>query len=224
MERPEDKGINSDLSLPNQEIVAVHRADGSGTTFIFSSYLSKVSKTWKEKLGASKEISWPTGVGGKGNPGVAALVKRLEGSIGYVEYAYAVKSNLSTVQLQNKSGSFVKPTTSSFQAAAKKADWKNAPGCVIDLTDQPGDKTWPIVGVSYILIHKDREDAEKGKAMLKFFDWAYANGNSAAKSLHYVPMPSNVVTLVKELWGKQVKAAGEPIWKGTEKAAARAGE
>jgi len=215
------RAINSDLSLPDEEIVVVHRADGSGTTYIFTTYLSKVSKEWKENLGASKEIRWPTGVGGKGNPGVAGLVKRVEGSIGYVEYAYAVKDNLATVQLQNREGAFVKPSTQSFQAAAQKADWKNAPGFVMDLTNQAGDKTWPIVGVSYILIQKDQPDAEKAIAMLTFFDWAYKNGNTAAESLHYVPMPSNVVGLVKDLWGNQVTAQGVGVWKAPHQAVSR---
>ena len=163
---PRIKAINSDLSLPDQEIVVVHRADGSGTTHIFTSYLSNVSKEWKEKKGANKEISWPTGVGGKGNPGVAGLVKRLEGSIGYVEYTYAVSSDLACVQLQNSSGDFVKPSTGSFQAAADKADWQNAAGFVIDLTNQPGNKTWPIVGVAYILLQKEQPDAVKADALL----------------------------------------------------------
>jgi len=206
------RAVNADLSLPDQEIVVCHRADGSGTTHIFTSYLSKVSKAWKDSVGSNKEVSWPAGVGGKGNPGVASLVKRLEGSIGYVEYAYALKDNLSPVQLQSSGGAFLKPSSKTFQAAAEDADWKSAPGFVVDLTNQPGDKSWPIVGVSYILIQKHQEAPEKAREMLKFFDWAYTQGGSMAEALHYVPMPRKVTALVKDLWSNEVASNGEPVW------------
>ncbi|MEW6110723.1 MAG: phosphate ABC transporter substrate-binding protein PstS [Thermodesulfobacteriota bacterium] len=206
------KAVNPDIKLPDQEITVVHRADGSGTTWIFTTYLSKVSPAWKEKVGANKAVSWPTGVGGKGNPGVAALVKQVKGSIGYVEFAYALKEHLKYVQLQNKAGDFVKPAIQTFQAAAENADWENAPGYYMDLTDQPGAKTWPITGTSYILVHKHQPDKDKAEAMLKFFDWCYKNGSNMATELHYVPIPPKVVRLVERHWAQQLSVSGNPVW------------
>jgi phosphate transport system substrate-binding protein len=206
------RAVNPDVKLPDQEITVVHRADGSGTTWIFTTYLSKVSRTWKEKVGANKAVSWPTGVGGKGNPGVAALVKQIKGSIGYVEFAYALKEHLKHVQLQNKAGEFVRPAIQTFQEAAANADWANAPGYYMDLTDQPGAKSWPITGASYILVHKQQPDKDKAEEMLKFFDWCYKNGGNMAVELHYVPIPQKVVRLVEEHWAQQVTAGGSPVW------------
>jgi phosphate transport system substrate-binding protein len=206
------KAVNSNLRLPDQEITVVHRADGSGTTWIFTTYLSRVSEQWKEKVGPGKAVSWPTGVGGKGNPGVAAFVKKIKGAIGYVEFAYALKNRLKYVKLQNQSGEFVKPTIGTFQKAAENADWANAPGFFMNLTDQPGKDTWPITGASYILIYKSQPEAPKAKAMLGFFDWCYRNGASMAKQLHYVPMPATVYKLVEALWKKDVTASGHPVW------------
>ncbi len=196
--------INQDLKLPDQEITIVHRADGSGTTWIFTNYLSKVSQSWKEKVGNGKTVAWPTGIGGKGNEGVSALVKKTEGSIGYVEYAYAIKERLNYVQLQNHAGKFVSPTIESFQAAAANANWENAPGFYMVLTDQPGEKSWPIAGASYILIHKNQPNAEKAQSMLKFFDWSYREGGDAAVQLHYVPIPKKVYNLVQAMWKQEV--------------------
>jgi phosphate transport system substrate-binding protein len=205
--------VNPDLKAPDQEITVVHRADGSGTTWIFSNYLSKVSGEWTEKVGNDKSVSWPTGVGGKGNEGVAALVKKTPGAIGYVEYAYALKERLKFVQLQNKAGRFVTPTIESFQAAAANADWEKAPGFYMVLTDQSGEKSWPIVGASYILVYKDQLDSAKAQAMLKFFDWCFKNGADLAIDLHYVPMPQKVYTLVRALWAKEITTGGNLVWK-----------
>ncbi len=205
--------VNPDLKMPDQEITVLHRADGSGTTWIFTNYLSKISHDWKEKVGGGKSVSWPTGVGGKGNEGVSALVKKTQGSIGYVEYAYALKERLKYVQIQNGAGKFVTPTIESFQAAAANADWEGAPGFYMVLTDQPGDKSWPITGASYILVHRDQLDVSKAEAMLKFFDWCFKNGTEQAVELHYVPMPSKVCNLVKSLWAKEITSAGKVVWK-----------
>ncbi len=205
--------INQDVRLPDLDITVVHRADGSGTTWIFTNYLSKVSAEWKEKIGNDKAVSWPTGVGGKGNEGVAALVKKTNGAIGYVEFAYAIKERLKFVQLQNRAGKFVPPTIQSFQDAAANADWENAPGLFMVLTDQPGEKSWPITGASYILMHKAQQDSNKAQAVLKFFDWCYKNGSDAAVQLNYVPIPSKVSAMVRTLWGKTISSNGQPVWK-----------
>jgi len=206
------KAVNSDTKLPDQEITVVHRADGSGTTWIFTTYMCKVSSAWKEKVGAGKAVSWPTGVAGKGNPGVAALVKQVKGSVGYLEYAYVLKEPLKYFELQNREGDFLEPSIQNFQAAANNADWENAPGYFMDLTDQPGAKSWPIVGVSYILVHKDQPDKGKAEAMLKFFDWCYRNGGDLAKELHYVPIPQKVYNLVQKHWAREITANGTPVW------------
>lgn len=204
--------INPDAKLPDQEITVVHRADGSGTTWIFSTYLSKTSSAWKEKVGAGKTLSWPTGVGGKGNEGVTALVKKTEGTIGYVEFAYALKERLKYVQLQNRAGKFVSPTIETFRSAAANADWAKAAGFYISLTDQPGDRSWPIVGASYILVHKNQPGPAKARAVLNFFDWCYKNGSSMATELHYVSVPQNVYSLVEAAWKKEVSSRGQPVW------------
>jgi phosphate transport system substrate-binding protein len=194
---------NAGLALPNKDITVVHRADGSGTSWIFTNYLDKVSKGWHAKVGCGKAVNWPVGVGGKGNEGVAAYVQRVDGSIGYVEYAYALQNKMNHVKLKNKAGSYVDPTTETFQAAAAGADWKNAPGFYVVLTDQPGANSWPITGATYIIVHEKQKDAKVGKAMLEFFDWCYKHGADAAKELNYVPMPESVVSLVEASW-KQV--------------------
>lgn len=210
---PKIMAVNPDLKLPDQEITVVHRADGSGTTWITTNYLSKVSPEWKEKVGNDKAVSWPTGVGGKGNEGVSVLVKKTQGAIGYVEYAYALRERLKFAQLQNRAGKFVAPTTETFQAAAANADWEAAPGFYIVLTDQPGEKSWPIVGASYILLYKDQSDAAKAQTMLKYFDWCYKHGQSMATELNYVPMPPKVYNLVETAWTRQVFSNGAPAWK-----------
>lgn len=203
--------LNADLKLPDQAITVVHRSDGSGTTNIYTDYLAKVSQEWKDKVGVNKAVEWPVGVGGKGNEGVAAYVQQVDGSIGYVEYAYALQNKLVDVTLKNSAGEFVKPTLDSFQAAAANADWKNAPGFALFLTEQPGKASWPITGVSYILIYKEQANAETAAAMLKFFDWCFKHGQDIAKGLQYVPMPDNVVTMVEDAW-KDVKAGGNTLW------------
>ncbi len=203
---------NKGVDLPTLDITVVHRADGSGTTWIFTNYLSKVSKTWSEKIGNNKAVQWPAGVGGKGNEGVAAYVERIKGSIGYVEYAYALQNKLTYALLQNQAGEFVAPTSESFQAAAASADWKNAAGFYMVLTDQPGKTSWPITGASFILVHKDQANAATIKEVLTFFDWSYKNGDKIAEKLDYVPMPKNVVDLVETAWKKEIRSAGQAVW------------
>ncbi len=207
------KALNPGLSLPASTITVVHRSDGSGTTWIFTNYLSKVSKAWTAQVGNDKAVAWPAGVGGKGNEGVASYVRRIKGSIGYVEYAYALQNKMAYAKLENKSGHFVDPTSDTFQAAAANADWHNAPGFYMVLTDQPGDDSWPITGATFILMYKRQEKPGTGKAALKFFDWAYHNGGEMAASLDYVPMPPSVVSLVEQTWKTDIKdAAGNAIW------------
>lgn len=212
---PAIKKLNPKTELPDKNITVVHRSDGSGTTFIFTSYLSAVSPEFKSKVGAGKAVKWPgkNSVGAKGNPGVAGQVQNIDGSIGYVEYAYAYQNKIPYCAQINKAGKVVKPDLDTFQAAAANADWNNAPpGFALMLIDQPGDDSWPIVGVTWIMIHKDQPDAKKGKAILKFFDWAYKNGDDMAKELHYVSMPDNVVKMVEAGWAKEVKSGGKPLW------------
>ncbi len=204
--------LNKELKLPDVDITVVHRADGSGTTWIFTNYLDKVSKEWHGKIGFGKAVDWPTGIGGKGNEGVAAYVDKVNGSIGYVEYAYALQNKLTYALLQNEAGHFVPPTIESFQAAAANADWKNAPGYYLVLTDQPGEKSWPITGATFILIHKDQKDATLAKAMLKYFDWCFRHGGETAENLHYVPIPMNVVDLVQETWKEQLHSGDAALW------------
>ncbi|MBM4286039.1 MAG: phosphate ABC transporter substrate-binding protein PstS [Deltaproteobacteria bacterium] len=209
------KKLNPDLKLPSQAITVAHRTDGSGTTFIFTSYLAAVSPEFKEKVGAGKAVKWPAAhsIGGKGNEGVAGQVKAVKGAIGYVEYAYAFQNKIPYAVLQNPAGKFVEPNIETFQAAAANADWSKAPkGFSLMLNKQQGDKSWPIVGVTYIMAYKDYADANKGKALLKYFDWSYKHGAEMAKALHYVPLPENVVKLVQDEWAKEVKSGGKPLW------------
>ncbi len=193
-------GLNPDVALPDSDIAVVHRADGSGTTWIFTNYLSKVSKTWEEKVGCGRAINWPVGMGGKGNEGVAAYVQRLTGAIGYVEFAYALQNKMSHVQIENRAGNYVEPTLHTFKAAAESADWTHTGGFYLVLTDQPGEKTWPITGASFIVMQKEPEDEQVLSAALAFFDWCYKYGADEAETLHYVPIPEDVVTLVRKVW------------------------
>ncbi len=204
--------INPDLTLPDQAITVVHRADGSGTTWIFTNYLDKISPTWQGSVGTGKAVDWPVGVGGKGNEGVAVYVQRVNGSIGYVEYAYALQNDMTHTLLQNKAGKFVGPTMSAFQAAAANADWANAPGYYLVLTDQPGDESWPITGASFILVYEKQTDAATAKAVLAFFDWCYKHGAETAEQLHYVPLPANVIEMVEQTWKNRINADGKPVW------------
>jgi phosphate transport system substrate-binding protein len=206
------KHLNPQLQLPSQAITVVHRADGSGTTWIFTNFLDKKSPDWRQKVGSGKAVAWPAGVGGKGNEGVAAYVQRMDGAIGYVEYAYALQNKMSHTLLQNREGQFVAPSIKSFQAAAANADWKSAPGFYLVLTDQPGAETWPITGASFILMHQQQPQAAPAQAMLKFFDWCYRFGAEMAEKLDYVPIPINVVDLVESTWAKDLTADGKPVW------------
>jgi phosphate transport system substrate-binding protein len=210
---PAIAALNPGVKLPATDITVVHRADGSGTSFLFTDYLSKSSPEFKSKIGAGTAVKWATGVGGKGNEGVAANVQRIKGSIGYVEWAYAKKNKMSHTQLKNRDGSFLQPDDDAFKAAAANADWAKAPGFAVVLTDQAGKASWPITGASYILMHKAQGDAAKGKEVLKFFDWAYKNGDAAATELDYVPMPDAVTKLVEDQWKANLKdASGKAIW------------
>jgi phosphate transport system substrate-binding protein len=212
---PAIQKLNPKAKLPDQKITVVHRSDGSGTTFIFTSYLATVSPDFKSKVGAGKAVKWPgkNSVGAKGNPGVAGQVKNIDGSIGYVEYAYAFTSKIPHANLKNQAGKMVKPDLDSFEAAAANADWQKAPpGFGLMLIDQPGDNSWPIVGVTWIMVHKDQPDAAKGKAVLQFFDWAYKNGGDIAKELHFVVLPANVVKMVEDSWAKNMKSGGKALW------------
>lgn len=205
--------INEGVALPDLDITVVYRADGSGTTWIFTNYLDKISPEWHEKVGTDKAVEWPLGVGGKGNEGVSQYVMKVKGAIGYVEFAYALQNNMAYTQLQNGAGQFVAPTIESFQAAAANADWANAPGFYMVLTNQPGDASWPITGASFILIYKEQADAKIAEAMLNFFDWGFKHGTDIAKALNYVPMPENVIAQVESLWKSSVTAGGQPVWK-----------
>jgi phosphate transport system substrate-binding protein len=205
--------LNPGVKLPDDDITVVRRADSSGTSFLFTDFLAKSSPSFKSTIGAGTTVKWPVGVGGKGNEGVAANVQRIKGSIGYVEYAYAKKNKMQHTQLKNKNGEFVQPDDLSFKAAAGAADWSKTPGFGVVLTDQAGKGAWPITGASFILMHKTQADTAKGKEVLKFFDWAFKNGDAAALELDYVPMPDTVNKLVQHNWKTSLKdAAGKAIW------------
>ena len=205
--------LNPGVNLPAADITVVHRADSSGTSFLFTDYLSKVNPDFQQKIGAGTSVKWAVGVGGKGNEGVAANVQRIKGSIGYVEWAYAKKNKLSHTQLKNKDGQFLQPDDENFKAAAASAEWTKTPGFAVVLTDTAGKNSWPITGVSYILMHKTQADATKGKEVVKFFDYAFKNGAAAAAELDYVPMPPSVVKLVQGAWKAQLKdASGNAIY------------
>ena len=202
--------LNPGVALPDAAIAPVRRADGSGTSFLFTNYLSKVNAEWKSKVGEGTAVNWPTGAGGKGNEGVSAFVQRLPNSIGYVEYAYAKQNKMSYVLLRNQSGAFVAPDDSAFKAAAAGAEWAKSFYQV--LTEQPGKDSWPITGATFILMHKVQDKPVNATNSLKFFDWAYANGDKMADDLDYVPLPSNVKDLVRKLWADHLKdASGKAI-------------
>jgi phosphate transport system substrate-binding protein len=204
---------NPGVSLPNQAISVVHRSDGSGTTFIFANYLSIVSAEWQSKVGEGTSVRWPTGVGGKGNEGVANYVGRIDGAIGYVEYAYAKQNKLKVAKMVNRDGKAVLPNDDSFKAAAAGADWKSAPGMALLLTHQPGAQSWPMTGATFILMHATQAKPETAKEVLKFFSWAYANGGAMAAELDYVPMPPSVVSMIQSAWKQQIKdASGKSVY------------
>jgi phosphate transport system substrate-binding protein len=206
--------LNPGVRLPDENVTVVRRADGSGTTFLWTDYLSKVSPEWKDKVGASTAVAWPEGVGGKGNEGVASYVQRIKGAIGYVEYAYAKRNRMAHVALRNRDGQFVQPDDSAFQAAAGYADWKAQPGFHQILTEQPGKATWPITGASFILVPARSDKPASTREVIKFFDWAFKNGQEMAEELDYVPLPETVVQLIADEWRTQVKDAGDKaLWK-----------
>jgi phosphate transport system substrate-binding protein len=197
--------LNRGVKLPDQAISVVHRSDGSGTTFLFANYLSKVHDEWKSKVGQGTSLKWPAGVGGKGNEGVANYVGRINGAIGYVEYAYAKQNKLASAKMINHDGAVVSPSDEAFMAAAAGADWKSAPGMGVLLTNQPGKASWPITGASFILIHKQQERAEGAREVLKFFEWSFMNGKQMAAELDYVPMPDPVVRQIRAEWKANIK-------------------
>ena len=210
---PAIKKLNPNAKLPSQAIVVVHRSDGSGTTFIWTDYLSKLSADWKSNVGANTSVEWPVGIGAKGNEGVANNVANTKGSIGYVEYAYAKQNKLTTVSMINKDGKTVEPNSASFQAAAASADWEKADAFYVILTDQPGAASWPIAGATFILIYQQPQDPVAATEALKFFAWAYATGGRMAEDLDYVPMPAKVVTAIQKVWAAEIKdSSGKPLF------------
>jgi phosphate transport system substrate-binding protein len=204
---------NAGMTMPNLPITVVHRSDGSGTTFLFTSYLGMKAPHWASDVGASDAVEWPTGIGGKGNDGVAAFVKQTPGAIGYVEYAYAKQNAMTYALMQNKDGKYVSPTATNFAAAAAGAKWSAAPGFYLLLLDQPGANSWPITGATFILVHKKQAEAAKGKEVLSFFDWCYKNGDAAASQLDYVALPASVKDLIRKSWSSIVGPDGKPVYK-----------
>lgn len=208
---PAIAALNPGLKLPDAQISPVRRADGSGTTFIFTNYLSKVNPDWKAKVGDGTAVNWPVGAGGKGNEGVSAFVQRLPNSIGYVEYAYAKQNKLPYALMQNAAGAFVAPDDAAFKAAAAGADWNRSFYQI--LTNQPGKDAWPITGATFIMMHLKQDKPQQATAALKFFEWAYANGDTMADELDYVPLPESVESLIRQQWGKITDAGGKPVLK-----------
>jgi phosphate transport system substrate-binding protein len=198
--------LNPKLKLPSDAITVVRRSDGSGTTFNFTDYLSKASADWKTKVGSGTAVEWPAGVGAKGNEGVAGNIGQTKNSIGYVEYAYAKQNKLTYAALINKAGKTVQPTMEAFQAAASNADWAHAPGYYVILTDQPGEKSWPITASTFILMHKEPADKAASAEAIKFFKWAFAKGDKMAEELDYIPMPDPVVKLIEKTWSTDIKS------------------
>ena len=201
--------LNPGVALPDAAIAVVRRADGSGTSFIFTNYLSKVNAEWKSKVGEGTAVNWPTGAGGKGNEGVAAFVQRLPNSIGYVEYAYVKQNKMTYTLLKNSAGNFVAPDDANFKAAAAGADW--AKSFYQILTEQPGKDAWPLTGATFILMYKTQEKPASASAALKFFEWAYVNGDAMAAELEYVALPANVKDLVRKQWGEIKDASGKAV-------------
>ena len=206
---PAIAALNAGLKLPDAQIAVVRRADGSGTSFIFTNYLSKVNAEWKSKVGEGTAVNWPTGTGGKGNEGVAAFVQRLPNSIGYVEYAYAKQNKMAYALMQNSAGTFVAPDDATFKAAAAGADWKKSFHQI--LTDQPGKESWPITGATFIMMHAKQDKPEQAHQVLRFFDWVYANGDKMSEELDYVPMPQQVKDMIRQSWGKITDGTGKVV-------------
>jgi phosphate transport system substrate-binding protein len=205
------KKLNPKLNLPATAIAPVYRSDGSGTNFLFSNYLSQVSAKFKEAVGANTSVQWPVGIGAKGNEGVANMTTQTVGAIGYVEYAYVKQNKMTYAQLVNKEGKIVSPAAENFQAAAASADWAHAPNYYLVLTDQPGAKSWPITGASFILMYSTPQNGAASNEALKFFDWAYKNGAPMAAELDYVPLPESVVKLIRATWKKDIKGSGAVV-------------
>ncbi|CAD6554561.1 phosphate ABC transporter substrate-binding protein PstS [Paraburkholderia sabiae] len=207
---PAIAALNSGAKLPDTDIAVVRRADGSGTSFIWTHYLAQVNPEWKSKVGEGTTVSWPTGTGGKGNDGVAAFVQRLPGAIGYVEWAYAKQNKMTYTSLKNSAGAVVEPKTETFKAAAAGAEWSKSFYQI--LTNEPGKDAWPVVGATFVLVHSAQEKPDRGKETLKFFDWAFKNGNQTAQELDYITLPDAVVSEIRTQWKAKVKdASGKPI-------------
>ena len=196
--------LNAGVKLPDAKITVVHRSDGSGTTFNFVNYLSKLSPEWKSKVGEGTAVKWPAGIGGKGNEGVAAYVKQIKGSIGYVEFSYALQNKLTFARMKNAAGNFVQPRDETFSAAAASADWKNAKDFYLVMTNAPGENAWPITATNFILMYKKPKDAAGAKAAKEFFKWVYASGDAQAKTLDYVPLPDALVSQIEAYWSQQM--------------------
>ncbi len=209
---PAIKKLNPHVKLPHMGISVVHRSDGSGTTFNFTNYLAKVSPEWADKVGSDVSVDWPVGIGGKGNAGVASSVQQVKGAIGYVEYAYVMENHLTYTRMVNKAGKTLEPTMGAFQAAAGNADFTKVKDFYLILTDQPGDKSWPITAATYMLMRKDYA-GERNEAVLKFLDWCLRHGQAQARALDYVPLPDSVVAQIEASWGRDFKGAdGKPVW------------
>jgi phosphate transport system substrate-binding protein len=208
------KKLNPTLKLPSTAIAPVYRSDGSGTNFLFTNYLSKSSPKFSSSIGEATSVQWPIGIGAKGNEGVANMTTQTDGAIGYVEYAYAMQNKMAYADLRNSAGAVVAPSAEAFQAAAANADWAKADSFYLILTDQPGAKSWPITGASFILMYKEPSDPAQVDAALKFFAWAYKDGAAMAAELDYVPMPASVIALVKKTWSTEITSSGHPVWTG----------
>ena len=211
---PKIKRLNPKLALPDTAIAPVYRSDGSGTNFLFSDYLSKSSDKFKSSIGANSSVQWPTGIGAKGNEGVANMTTQTDGAIGYVEYAYAKQNKMAYADMINKSGKAVAPAAESFQAAAANADWAHADGYYLILTNQDGVKSWPITGASFILVYKEPSDPAAVNEALKFFAWAFKDGAAMASELDYVPLPAALIAQVEATWKSGITAGGHPVWTG----------
>jgi phosphate transport system substrate-binding protein len=209
---PHLTALNPGVKLPHEKITVVHRSDGSGTSFLYTSYLSIMGPSWAKDVGASDSVNWPSGIGGKGNDGVAALVRQTAGAIGYVEYAYAKQNHMTYALMQNKAGRWVAPTAANFAAAAAGARWTSAPGFYLLLLNQPGANAWPITGATFILMHKKQANAQAAHDVLAFFDWAYKNGDTAAAGLDYVTLPPSVKDLVRKSWAGITGPTGKPVY------------
>jgi len=208
---------NAGLNLPAMPITVVHRSDGSGTTFLFTSYLGIASPEWKQNVGASDAVEWPAGVGGKGNDGVAALVRQTNGAIGYVEYAYVMKTGIAYALVASKDATWPMPTAANFKAATAGADWANAPGNYLLVLNQPGANAWPITGATFILMYKEQANAAKAAEVLKFFDYGYKNGDFNANDLFYVPLPASVKSMIRKQWSANIKANGAAVYNSPNK-------